>query len=105
MTKTNVNVFNPGDCADIFIQLNMKCTIHIGFASLNRTFHLSPHENIYAITIHYLYNIQVFISQEFLIESSAAEKPLMMLHLLHHLKFRHILCFTNTAEAAHRYDS
>ena len=31
-----------------------------GFASLNRTFHLSPHENICTIaliTIHYLYNI------------------------------------------------
>ena len=30
-----------------------------GFASLNRTFHLSPHENICTIaliTIHYLYN-------------------------------------------------
>ena len=32
----------------------------VQFASLNRTFHLSPHENICTIaliTIHYLYNI------------------------------------------------
>ena len=39
----------------------MKCSIQLGFASLNRTFHLSPHENISTIaliTIHYLYTIQ-----------------------------------------------
>ena len=38
----------------------MKCSIQLGFASLNRTFNLSPNENIRAIaliTIHYLYNI------------------------------------------------
>ena len=38
----------------------MKCSIQLGFASLNRTFHLSPHENnctIALITIHYLYNV------------------------------------------------
>ena len=38
----------------------MNCSIQLGFASLNRTFHLSPHENICTIaliTIHYLYNI------------------------------------------------
>ena len=36
----------------------MKCTIQLGFASLNGTFHLSPHENICTIAlinIHYLY--------------------------------------------------
>ena len=40
----------------------MKCSIQLGFASLNRTFHLSPHENICTIaliTIHYLYTIQL----------------------------------------------
>ena len=38
----------------------MKCSIQLDFASLNGTFHLSPHENICTITlinIHYLYNI------------------------------------------------
>ena len=37
----------------------MKCSIQLGFASLNGTFHLSPHENICTIAlinIHYLYN-------------------------------------------------
>ena len=37
----------------------MKCSIQLGFALLNRTFHLSPNENICTIaliTIHYLYN-------------------------------------------------
>ena len=37
-----------------------KCSIQLGFASLNRTFYLSPHENICTIaliTIHYLYII------------------------------------------------
>ena len=38
----------------------MKCSIQPGFASLDRTFHLSPHENICAIaliTIRYLYSM------------------------------------------------
>ena len=38
----------------------MKCSIQFGFTSLNRTFSLSPHENIHTIalvTIHYLYTI------------------------------------------------
>ena len=43
---------------NIFIWWKMKCTIQLGFASLNRTLHLSPHENICTIApinIHYLY--------------------------------------------------
>ena len=39
----------------------MKCSIQLGFASMNGTFHLSPHENICTIAliyIHYLYNNQ-----------------------------------------------
>ena len=38
----------------------MKCTIQLGFTSLNGTFHLSPHENICTIAlinIYYLYTI------------------------------------------------
>ena len=38
----------------------MKVPIQLGFASLNKTFYLSPHENIFTIaliTIHYLYDI------------------------------------------------
>ena len=30
----------------IFIRWKMKCTIQLGFASLNGTFHFSPYENI-----------------------------------------------------------
>ena len=44
----------------IFIRWKMKCTIHLGFASLNGRFHPSPHENICTIAhinIHYLYII------------------------------------------------
>ena len=49
---------------NIFIRWKMKCTIQLGFASLNGTFHLSPqaHENICTIAlinIHYLYTMQV----------------------------------------------
>ena len=47
-----MNAFNSCDGTSIFIQR--------GKAELNRTFHLSPHENICTIaliTIHYLYNI------------------------------------------------
>ena len=48
----------------IFIPWKMKCTIKLGFASLNGTctFHLSPHENICTIAlinIHYLYTILI----------------------------------------------
>lgn len=39
---------------------------------------------------------------EYFIPSNQDEKPLVMLHLLHHLKFRHVLCFTNSVEATHR---
>ena len=42
---------------NIFIWWKMKCIIQFGFASLNGTFHLSPHENICSIAlinIHYL---------------------------------------------------
>ena len=55
-----MNAFNSCDGTPIFIRGEMKCSIQLGFASLNRTFHLSPHENICTIaliTIHYLYNI------------------------------------------------
>ena len=53
-----MNVFNSCDGTYIFIRLKMKFSIQLGFASLNRMFHLSPHENICTIaliTIHYLY--------------------------------------------------
>ena len=50
---------------NIFIQCKMKCTIQLGVASLNGSFHLPPHENIYTIAlinIHYLYTISIGIS-------------------------------------------
>ena len=56
-----MNAFNSCDGTAIFIRCEMKCSIQLGFASLNRTIHLSPHENICTIaliTIHYLYNIK-----------------------------------------------
>ena len=40
--------------------------------------------------------------QEYVFEGSAGEKPLVMLHFLHNLKFRNVLCFTNTVESTHR---
>ncbi|KAL8624752.1 hypothetical protein ACOMHN_002447 [Nucella lapillus] len=39
---------------------------------------------------------------EYLVESEAGQKPLVVLHLLHHLKFRSVLCFTNSVETTHR---
>ena len=59
--KQIMNAFNSCDGTAIFIQWEMKCSIQLGFASSNRTFHLSPHENICTIaliTIHYLYTIR-----------------------------------------------
>ncbi|XP_076471080.1 ATP-dependent RNA helicase DDX51-like [Babylonia areolata] len=39
---------------------------------------------------------------EYLVESESAEKPLVVLHFLHNLKFRSVLCFTNSLETTHR---
>ncbi|XP_023931271.1 ATP-dependent RNA helicase DDX51-like [Lingula anatina] len=39
---------------------------------------------------------------EYFIQVAAQDKPLVVLHLMHHLKFRHVLCFTNSVEATHR---
>ncbi|KAI0213479.1 ATP-dependent RNA helicase DDX51 [Lamellibrachia satsuma] len=39
---------------------------------------------------------------EYFVECSPGEKPLHMLYFTHRLKFRRILCFTNSVEAAHR---
>ncbi|KAK7481852.1 hypothetical protein BaRGS_00026878 [Batillaria attramentaria] len=39
---------------------------------------------------------------EYFVECSAAEKPLVVLHFLHNLKFRQVLCFTNSVESTHR---
>ena len=58
--KQIMNVFSFVQWNKYFIRWKMKCTIHLGFASLNGTFHLSPHENICTIAlinIHYLYTI------------------------------------------------
>ena len=57
--KTNNECFSFVRWYSYFHSVKMKCSIQLGFASLNRTFHLSPHENISTIaliTIHYLYN-------------------------------------------------
>ena len=55
-----MNAFNSCDGTAILFRSEMKCSIQLGFASLNRTFHLPPHENsctVALITIHHLYNI------------------------------------------------
>lgn len=39
---------------------------------------------------------------EFFVECTAAQKPLIILHFLHNVNFRNILCFTNSLEATHR---
>ena len=58
--KTNNECFSFGDGTDIFMRGKIKCSIQLGYASLNRTFNLSPRENICTIafiTIQYLYTI------------------------------------------------
>ena len=37
------------NATNIFIRWNMKCSIQLGFTSLNETLYLSPQENIYTI--------------------------------------------------------
>ncbi|KAL4224478.1 ATP-dependent RNA helicase ddx51 [Mactra antiquata] len=39
---------------------------------------------------------------EYVIETTSSQKPLILLHLLHHLKFRNIICFTNSVDTTHR---
>ena len=58
--KTNNDVLHSCDGTYIFIRRKMKCSLQLGFASLNRTFNLSLLENICTIAliiIHYVYNI------------------------------------------------
>lgn len=40
--------------------------------------------------------------KEYTVEVEAFEKPLVILHFLHNLKYRHVLCFTNSVESTHR---
>ena len=58
--KQIMNVFSFMQWNKYFHKVKDECSIQLGFASLNGTFHLSPHENICTIAlinIHYLYNI------------------------------------------------
>ena len=61
--KQIMNAFHSCNGTAIFIRWKTECSIQLGFASLNRTFHLSSHENICTIaliTIHYLYTTDTF---------------------------------------------
>ena len=73
--KTNNECFHLCNGTNTFIQWKTKCSIKLGFASLNGTFHLSPHENICTtalINIHYLYtNPCVLVFNIFLILESS----------------------------------
>lgn len=40
--------------------------------------------------------------KEYTVEVETSEKPLVILHFLHNLKYRHVLCFTNSVESTHR---
>ena len=46
-----MNVSHSCDSTGIFIRRKMKCYIQLHFAPLNRTFHLSLHENICTIAL------------------------------------------------------
>ena len=61
----NIQIMNVYDFngTNIFMRWKMKCSIQLGFASLNGTFHLSPNENICSIarmrkhSLFVLYNL------------------------------------------------
>ena len=53
-----------------FMRWEMKCSIQLGFALLNETFHLSPHENICSIAF-----INIICIPLGYIESYLNEKP------------------------------
>ena len=63
---------------NIFILWKMKCTIQLSLASLNGTFHLSPHENICTIkliNIHYLYTNHIHQSFIFILFIQFSHPP------------------------------
>ena len=41
--------------------------------------------------------------QEYFMECTPQQRPLLVLHALHNLKFRQVLCFTNSVESTHRF--
>ena len=53
-----MNVFSFVQWNKYFHSVKDECTIQLGFASLNGTFHLENICTIALINIHYLYNIQ-----------------------------------------------
>ena len=58
--KQIMNVFSFVQWNKYFHSVKDESTIQLGFASLNGTFHLSPHENICTIAlinIHYFYTV------------------------------------------------
>ena len=60
--KQIMNVFSFVQWKKYFHSVKDEMYIQLGFASLNGTFHLSPHENICTIAlinIHYLYTMKV----------------------------------------------
>ncbi|KAL5007046.1 hypothetical protein ScPMuIL_015852 [Solemya velum] len=48
------------------------------------------------------YTTPTELTVKYFVACTVAEKPLVLLYCLHTLKFRHILCFTNSVEATHR---
>ena len=58
LNNTNKECIHSCDSTDIFMRWKMnmrwkmKCYIQLDFASLNRTFHLSPHDNIFDHLTH-----------------------------------------------------
>ena len=74
----------------------MECSIQFGFASLNGTFHLLPHENICTISlinIHYLYTMVPLMqlsvnNQYFSMVSVGIDKENVNIHTKHrHLHY------------------
>ena len=62
---------------NIFIWWKMKCTIQLGFASMNGTFHLSPHENSY----HCTHKHSLFASYTIWQDRNPHHTHLLKLHL------------------------
>ena len=92
---------------NIFIRWKMKCTIQLGFASLNGTFHLSPHENICTIAlinIHYLYTILFYsiLFYSILFYSILFYSILFYSILFYSILFYSILFYTHTNKV-HRW--
>ena len=93
-----INVFSFVQWNKYFHSVKDEFSIQLGSASLNGTFHLSPHENICTIAlinIHYLYNANWQLYAHFVIAGHIYVKRFCFMTLLESWQDRGVLSSGN----------